>query len=486
MALQLADAAGGGEVTLVSMAPNGETGGLRTALAMGAAKAMLVCGSRAQGHRRARHREGARRGDLDHAIRPHPHRHRVDGRLHRARRPCSSPSSSGLPSVTFAKSVAVDGSTVRVERQTEAGFDEVTCAAARRRHGDRWRRRAALPVVQGDHGGQVQARHRAAPSPTSASTARWARPARARRSWRSRPTEARAQGEIVDDEGDGAARIVAVPRVLEGHLATCHRARSTACPSEPSGSLAEPTSSGITTPSLELLTAARGLAESVEAITLGTDGRPTPRCSASTGRPRSTTSATSAPRSPACPVAAAIAGLVAAAGAPDAILVPTSYDGRDVAGRLSVRLDRPVLTNVTGLRGDGGLVAEHPVFGGTLTVVLEVHLGGTGDLRHPREELRGRALRGRCRHRRRARGARDTGATGTATVDAATRRSERAVARRGVRRGLGGPRARRGLGLRDDRGARARCCTARRARAAPSSTPAGCRTRTRWARRARR
>ena len=42
MALQLADAAGGGEVTLVSMAPNGETAGLRTALAMGAAKAILV------------------------------------------------------------------------------------------------------------------------------------------------------------------------------------------------------------------------------------------------------------------------------------------------------------------------------------------------------------------------------------------------------------------------------------------------------------
>ena len=42
MALQLVDAAGGGEVTLVSMAPNNETGGLRTALAMGAAKAILV------------------------------------------------------------------------------------------------------------------------------------------------------------------------------------------------------------------------------------------------------------------------------------------------------------------------------------------------------------------------------------------------------------------------------------------------------------
>ena len=37
MALQLVDKAGGGEVTLISMAPNSETSGLRTALAMGAA-----------------------------------------------------------------------------------------------------------------------------------------------------------------------------------------------------------------------------------------------------------------------------------------------------------------------------------------------------------------------------------------------------------------------------------------------------------------
>ena len=42
MALQLVDTAGGGEVTLISMVPNGEVSGLRTALAMGAAKAILV------------------------------------------------------------------------------------------------------------------------------------------------------------------------------------------------------------------------------------------------------------------------------------------------------------------------------------------------------------------------------------------------------------------------------------------------------------
>ncbi|MEK7410163.1 MAG: hypothetical protein AAB327_02065 [Actinomycetota bacterium] len=42
MALQLVTAAGEGEVSLVSMAPNGEVSGMRTALAMGAAKGVLV------------------------------------------------------------------------------------------------------------------------------------------------------------------------------------------------------------------------------------------------------------------------------------------------------------------------------------------------------------------------------------------------------------------------------------------------------------
>jgi electron transfer flavoprotein beta subunit len=42
MALQLVDTAGGGEVSIISMAPNGEVSGMRTALAMGAAKGVLV------------------------------------------------------------------------------------------------------------------------------------------------------------------------------------------------------------------------------------------------------------------------------------------------------------------------------------------------------------------------------------------------------------------------------------------------------------
>src|SRR5204862_3596024 len=49
MALQLADKSGGGEVSLVSVAPNNGTSALRTALAMGAAKAVLVSDPALQG-----------------------------------------------------------------------------------------------------------------------------------------------------------------------------------------------------------------------------------------------------------------------------------------------------------------------------------------------------------------------------------------------------------------------------------------------------
>ena len=45
----------------------------------------------------------------------------------RAPCPSRSPSCSGWPSVTFAKRVEVDGGTLKVNRQTEAGYDEVEC-----------------------------------------------------------------------------------------------------------------------------------------------------------------------------------------------------------------------------------------------------------------------------------------------------------------------------------------------------------------------
>ncbi len=76
-------------------------------------------------------------------------------------------------------------------------------------------------------------------------------------------------------------------------------------------------------------------------------------------------------------VAAAMAAEVGRGNRPDLVLFGTTYDGRDVAARLSVALDRPVLTNnvdVTfdadgsGVEGAGSLVTSEPVFGGAVVV----------------------------------------------------------------------------------------------------------------------
>ncbi|MDQ1357672.1 MAG: electron transfer flavoprotein alpha subunit, partial [Acidimicrobiaceae bacterium] len=115
--------------------------------------------------------------------------------------------------------------------------------------------------------------------------------------------------------------------------------------------------------SLELLTRARQLAGTVEAVTWG-DGAETvaPQLGAF-GATKVYSVGDLGRALPGVPVAAAIAALVEQDGPPDAILIPTTYDGRDIAGRLSVRLDRSVLTNVVGLTSqDGTLVSEHAIF----------------------------------------------------------------------------------------------------------------------------
>ena len=128
--------------------------------------------------------------------------------------------------------------------------------------------------------------------------------------------------------------------------------------------LAEPTESGFTSTSLELITKAAELSSSVTAVTWGTGGDD---LAAVAGRFGATTLVHLGDLGavlPAGPVAEALATLLENANA-TALLAPGSYDGRDIAGRLSARLQRPVLTNVTGIRDDNGLVTEHPLFGGT-------------------------------------------------------------------------------------------------------------------------
>jgi electron transfer flavoprotein beta subunit len=125
MALQLVDKAGGGEVTLVSMAPNSEVGGLRTALAMGANKAILVSddtlkGSDALGTAKVL-AAAIKRIEPDLVIAA---TESTDG--YTGTTPVQIAELLGVPALTFAKHIEVSDGTVKIDRQTEAGYDEVT------------------------------------------------------------------------------------------------------------------------------------------------------------------------------------------------------------------------------------------------------------------------------------------------------------------------------------------------------------------------
>ncbi|MDQ1396674.1 MAG: electron transfer flavoprotein alpha subunit [Acidimicrobiaceae bacterium] len=117
--------------------------------------------------------------------------------------------------------------------------------------------------------------------------------------------------------------------------------------------------------SLELLTAARGLADTVEAFTWGGDTDAVAPELGKFGASKVLTTGDIGQALPGTSVGAAIAAQIEAGNGPDAILVPATYDGRDIAARLSAKLDRPLLTNVVGLAEEGGrLVSEHAIFGG--------------------------------------------------------------------------------------------------------------------------
>ncbi len=106
MALQLVDKTGGGDVTLVSMAPNNEVSGLRTALAMGAAKAVLVSDPAA--------------GGIDLVLAATESTDGYTGTV-----PAQMAQLLDWPSLTFAKHVEVGEGKLTIQRQTEAGYDTV-------------------------------------------------------------------------------------------------------------------------------------------------------------------------------------------------------------------------------------------------------------------------------------------------------------------------------------------------------------------------
>lgn len=126
MALQLVDKAGGGEVTLVSMAPNGEVSGLRTALAMGADKAILISDPSLAGSDALTTAKllaaAIKRNPFDLVMAATESTDGYTGTV-----PVQIAELLDIPSVSFAKKVEVEAGMLKVQRQTESGYDEVEC-----------------------------------------------------------------------------------------------------------------------------------------------------------------------------------------------------------------------------------------------------------------------------------------------------------------------------------------------------------------------
>lgn len=131
--------------------------------------------------------------------------------------------------------------------------------------------------------------------------------------------------------------------------------------------LAEDADGGVASITLEMLAKARELSDDV-AVVYGGDGAAIADEVGAHGAGTVLATGDLGSALPGPSIAGAVAAAIAGGASPAAILIGTTYGGRDVAGRLSVKLDAPVITNIVDLADDGGLVGTEPIFGGTTNV----------------------------------------------------------------------------------------------------------------------
>ena len=156
-ALKLVEAAGEGEITLLSMAPTNAPETLRKALAMGATRAVHVtdpalAGSDQSRPRRCWPRRWARSNTTWSS--PASTRRMVSA----ASCPSAVAAHLGLPYLSYAAKIEPDmaNRTVRVRRISATGYDVLEAPLPGDHRRDPGARRAALPVAEGDHGGAQQ------------------------------------------------------------------------------------------------------------------------------------------------------------------------------------------------------------------------------------------------------------------------------------------------------------------------------------------
>ncbi|CAB4538886.1 unannotated protein [freshwater metagenome] len=134
--------------------------------------------------------------------------------------------------------------------------------------------------------------------------------------------------------------------------------------------LAEATDGKVATTTLEILAKARELADTVEVVTAA--GAEIATEVGAHGATKVLAVGGTDGKLLGAPLAGAIAAAIEAGNGPDAVLMATSYTGRDVAGRLSVKIDAPVITNVVDLvDSDGRLAGVEPIFGGVTDVITK-------------------------------------------------------------------------------------------------------------------
>ncbi len=130
---------------------------------------------------------------------------------------------------------------------------------------------------------------------------------------------------------------------------------------------AQASDGALTSGTLELLTKARSLGD-VEAF-LGSDASAVAGALGEYGATKVYATGDLGGHLPGVAVAAAIKAVIDGGDTPDLIMFPQSYEARDVMGRLSVKLDKTVLTNNVDVAVDGSTVSvTTPVFGGNTLV----------------------------------------------------------------------------------------------------------------------
>jgi len=199
--LQLAEAHGG-QVTVVSMGPEKGLDAIRKALAMGAAKGVLISDPALAGADALTTAKvlaaAIRREGFDVVIAATESTDGYTGVV-----PQAVAEYLGVPAVTFAKAVESDGTTLKVRRQTEAGYDRVE---------------ADLPAVVSVTAGVNEPRYPSLKGIMAAKSKPVDRLSVAELGLGALgpgqaivsvvPAEQRAAGEIVEDDGTGAHRVV--------------------------------------------------------------------------------------------------------------------------------------------------------------------------------------------------------------------------------------------------------------------------------------